>query len=460
MERDLYATLVGWKDSDRRKPLIIRGVRQCGKTYLMKQFGEREFGSVAYLKFEGNGTLCSIFDGDLVPERLIRSLSIFLGTDITEDTLIIFDEIQECPRALTSLKAFCEDAPGYRILCAGSLLGLQGKGSFPVGKVSFLELRPMSFREFLRARNPRLCSAATSREPRDPFIVSELKRIHREYMTVGGMPEAVSVWIDTGSMTRVDEVLDQIDASYRYDFLKHVPDRDIKRVNLIWESLPAQLASENRRFFFGHAVKGARARDLEDAVQWLADAGMVYRLPRVSRPVIPLRPDPSESMFKLYMMDVGLLRFKSGVTASDIENGSADRLFIGGLTENFAMCELLAYGFRDLGYWADVQSEVDFLISCNGIVPAEVKASDNYRATSLKRFIDAFRPRTAVVLSYKDGRQNGIVLTVPLYSMWDLQALSQQAAERTPSGDRRRIRCISVRGAGNRATFYGCSALT
>ncbi len=419
MERDLYPELVAWKGSADRKPLIIRGVRQCGKTYLMKQFGEREFSSVAYLKFEGNETLCRIFDGDLRADRLLASLSVYLGMDISEDTLIIFDEIQECPRALTSLKSFREDSPEHCIVCAGSLLGLQGKGSFPVGKVSFKDLYPMSFREFLRARNERLHNLVIGSETYDQFVADELKKVYSEYMMVGGMPEAVEKWIESGSMAEVERVIEDIDRSYKFDFLKHVPDRDIKKVNMIWDSIPFQLASENRRFFFGHAVKGARSGELEDALQWLSDAGMVYKVPRIGRPRIPLSPDPSERMFKLYMADVGLLRHKAGITPSDMSSGRADPLFMGGLAENLAMCELVSYGCPGKGYWAsERKAEVDFLVAVRGILPIEVKSSDRYRAASLKEFIDRYEPERAVVLSLKDLDLEGPVARIPLYSVW------------------------------------------
>lgn len=422
MDRDLYAELLEWKGSADRKPLIIRGVRQCGKTYLMKRFGEENYPAVAYLKFEGNESLCRLFDGDLDPKRLITAISIHLDMDIGTDTLLIFDEIQECERAMTSLKSFAESAPEYHIICAGSLLGLQGKGSFPVGKVSFKDLYPMSFREFVRASNGRLYRHIMDVGKPDDISGEILKTLNQEYLAVGGMPEAVSKWIETRSMPEVDRVLKEISESYKLDFLKHVPEKDIKKVNSIWDSIPSQLATENRRFFFGHAVNGARSKDLEDSLQWLIDAGMIYRVPRAERIGIPLTSFVSDNLFKIYMMDVGILRYKAGVSAAHIMEDRLDPLFKGGMTENYIMCELTAYGHPGEGYWGSGnEAEVDFLITTDsGIIPIEVKSKERYRAASLKEYIDKYRPAGAIVISRKDYGVNGIVTTVPMYFIWML----------------------------------------
>jgi len=422
MDRDLYAELLEWKESKDRKPLIIRGVRQCGKTYLMKKFGEENYPAVAYLKFEGNESLCRLFDGDLDPRRLITAISIHLNADIGTDTLLIFDEVQECERAVTSLKSFAESAPEYHIICAGSLLGLQGKGSFPVGKVSFKDLYPMSFREFVRASNGRLYGHIMESGEPDDISSGMLKSLNLEYLAVGGMPEAVSKWVETRNMAEVERILKEISESYKLDFLKHVPEKDIKKVNLIWDSIPSQLATENRRFFFGHAVKGARSKDLEDSLQWLADAGMVYKMPRTERIGIPLSSFSSDGLFKIYMMDVGILRYKAGVSAAHIMEDRLDPLFKGGLTENYIMCELMAYGHPGEGYWGSGnQAEVDFLLTTDsGIIPVEVKSKGRYRAASLKEYIDMYHPAKAIVISGKDYSTSGIVTTVPMYFIWML----------------------------------------
>ena len=420
MDRDLYAELIEWKGSADRKPLIIRGVRQCGKTYLMKRFGEENYPAAAYLNFEVSEGLCRLFDGDLDPKRLIAAISIHLDMDIGTDTLLIFDEIQECERAMASLKSFAESAPEYHIICAGSLPGLQRKGSFPVGKVSFKDLYPMSFREFVRASNGRLYRHITDSGRPDDISGSILKTLNQEYLAVGGMPEAVSKWIETRSMPEVDRVLRGISESYKLDFLKHVPEKDIRKVDLIWDSIPSQLATENRRFFFGHAVKGARSKDLEDSLQWLIDAGMVYRVPRAERIGIPLSAFASDNLFKIYMMDVGILRYMAGVSAAHIMEDRLDPFFKGGMTENFIMCELTAYGHPGEGYWSSGnEAEVDFLITTDsGIIPVEVKSKERYRAASLREYIDRYHPAGAIVISRKDYGVNGIVTTVPMHSIW------------------------------------------
>ena len=429
MDRDLYAELVEWKGSKDRKPLIIRGVRQCGKTYLIKQFGEENYPSVAYLKFEGNETLCRIFDGDLDPKRIITAISIHLDMDIGTDTLLIFDEIQECERAVTSLKSFEESAPEYHIICAGSLLGLQGKGSFPVGKVSFKDLCPMSFREFVRASNERLYKHIMESGRPDDISNERLKELHLEYLAVGGMPEAVSKWIETRNMSEVDRILKEISESYKLDFLKHVPEKDIKKVNMIWDSIPSQLATENKRFFFGHAVKGARSKDLEDSLQWLLDAGMVYKVPRVEKIGIPLSSNMSDNLFKLYMMDIGILRYKAGVSAAHIFDDRLDSFFKGGMTENYIMCELTAYRHAGEGYWGSGnQAEVDFLITTDsGIMPIEVKSKEKYRAASLKEYINKYSPVKALIISGKDYNTNGIVTTVPMYFIWVISSIISES---------------------------------
>ena len=429
MDRDLYTELLEWKDSDDRKPLIIRGVRQCGKTYLMKKFGEENYSAVAYLKFEGNESLCRLFDGDLDPKRLITAISIHLDMDVETDTLLIFDEIQECERAITSLKSFAELAPEYHIICAGSLLGLQGKGSFPVGKVSFKNLYPMSFREFVKASNRRLYEHIMGPGEPDDISSGMLKTLNLEYLAVGGMPEAVSKWVGTRSMAEVDRILKEISESYKLDFLKHVPDKDIKKVNLIWDSIPSQLTMENKRFFFGHAVKGARSKDLEDSLQWLSDAGMVYKVSKVERIGIPLSSFLSNNLFKIYMMDVGILRYKAGVSAAHIMEDRLDPLFKGGMIENYIMCELTAYGHAGEGYWGSGnQAEVDFLLTTDsGIIPVEVKSKEKYRATSLKEYIDRYSPARAIVISSKDYGINGTVVTVPMYLIWILHQTTKSS---------------------------------
>jgi len=420
MDRDAYQELLEWKSSKDRKPKIVRGVRQCGKTYLMKYFGEQNYRNIAYCKFEGNESLCRIFNGDLDCKRIITALSVHLNMDITEETLIIFDEIQECERAMTSLKSFYEEAPQYHIICAGSLLGLQGEGSFPVGKVSFTELYPMSFKEFLRATDPRLYSMVMQTGVPDDYASGRLQSLLKEYLVVGGMPEAVSKWIETRNVGEVDRTLKEIADSFRLDFMKHVPEKDIKKVDMIWDSIPSQLAKENKRFFFGHAVKGARSAELEDALQWLLDARMVHKVPKTEKVGIPLSSYLSENLFKLYMMDVGIMRCQAGISAAHIMEDMLDETFLGGFIEDFVMCEISAYGHRGEAYWGSGnEAEVDFLITLDdGIIPVEVKSGTRYRAASLKEYIDRYAPRKAIVFSDRRYSENGIVYTIPLYAIW------------------------------------------
>jgi len=429
MERVLYGELLKWKARADRKPLIIKGVRQCGKTHIIKEFGEKNYSDYIYLEFEGDTALSKIFEGDLDPKRIVSAISIKYMKDITKDTLLIFDEIQVCPRALTSLKYFCETAPQYHIICAGSLLRLQlPKGtSFPVGKVSFLDLYPMSFREFLTADgNSRLCAHIDALKRGDRIDESAMYILEREYRTyccVGGMPEAVSKWVETGNMSEVERIHKEILNSYKLDFLKHVPEEDIKKVNMIWDFLPVQLCRENRRFFFGHAVPGSRSKDLEDAVQWLIDAAMVHRVCRISRPSIPLSSYASTNIFKLYMMDIGLFRTAAGITADSIMNGSrGSDGFEGGLTENFVLCELLSAGHGCMYYWeSDNTAEVDFVgLVRDKVVPMEVKSGVRVRAASLAQYIDAYRPSDAAMISRKNFEEGERTVNIPLYAIWKI----------------------------------------
>jgi len=444
MKRALYDELLKWKSKEDRKPLIIRGVRQCGKTHIIKEFAAENYDDSVYLDFDKDRSLCKIFDGDLEPEKVRSSISIRLMKDITEKTLMIFDEVQSCPRALMSLKYFCDLAPQYHIICAGSLLGIQtprgrpgpspdissepaGKGtSFPVGKVSFLDLYPMSFREFLAADgNARLCDhidELKKGEKIDESVMDILEKEYRTFCCVGGMPEAVQKWIDTKNMIETERIQREIMDAYRLDILKHVPDAEIKKVNMIWEYLPAQLCKGNKRFFFGHAVPGSRSKDLEDAVQWLMDAGMVHKVRLITKPSIPLSAYASANIFKLYMSDVGLFRTSAGVSADSIMSGGTVKDdFEGGMTENFVLCELISAGHGDLFYWeSENTAEVDFVCSIKGkAVPIEVKSGTRVRAASLAQYILQYEPSDAVVISKKNFKE-GPAAHVPLYAVWKM----------------------------------------
>ncbi|NLL95214.1 MAG: ATP-binding protein [Thermoplasmatales archaeon] len=428
MERTLYGNLLEWKASAKRKPLVLRGVRQCGKTYLLRKFGEENYRNVAYVNFESDGRFCRVFERDYDPHRIVRDLSVVLKEKIHEDTLIFFDEIQSCPRALTSLKYFHESAPGYHVVCAGSLLGLQltGSESFPVGKVNFLDLAPMGFREFLMAAGrgellERIDDMFRGAEMSE--AVSEtLWEEYRAYCCVGGMPEAVLEWVTNGDMNAVDRIHREILGSYRLDFLRHVPEKDVKKVNAIWESIPAQLSKENRRFVFGHAVEGARAKDLADALQWLSDAGLVHVVRRVEFPGMPLSSAADPGVFKVYACDIGLLRAIADFPAEHILLGyPGGEAFIGGLTENHVLCEVVAETGRLPYFWRRGSvAEVDFLMQIGAeAVPVEVKSGKRARSAGLKAYIDRHSPRAAAIACMSDFR-GGDVSLIPLYAAWKM----------------------------------------
>ncbi|MDR0523984.1 MAG: ATP-binding protein [Candidatus Methanoplasma sp.] len=436
MERLIYGDLLGWKGSDRRKPLILRGVRQCGKTHLLKEFGEREYRDVAYFNFEGNSDLSAVFRRNMDVARIVGELSVLRGSEITAETLIIFDEVQFCAAALTSLKYFCEDAPGYHIACAGSLLGLmlpEGRGagggslSFPVGKVDMLTLRPMCYLEFLRATGRGMHADALRRlEPGEEVpesMAGELEAAYREHCAVGGMPEAVLAWAGSRDMGAVERILLNIANSYRSDFTRYAPRGESAKLNRVWESVPGQISKENRRFFFGHAVEGARASQLEDALQWILDAGLAYRVRLTERPGIPLSANASESIFKIYSSDMGLLRTMAGAPAQSILLGDGDfNDFKGGMTENFVMCELasLLGDGAGIAYWKNPKgsAEVDFVAAMGGrIVPIEVKSGRAPRLKSMEEYMRRFEPDRALVVSMENVR-TGRVCFVPPYMVW------------------------------------------
>lgn len=428
MERLLYNDLLLWKDSTHRKPLIVRGVRQCGKTHLLKEFGRNNYKNTAYFSFEGNDKLQTVFEGDLDPARIVRDLAFRFDVEITEETLIIFDEIQFCNRALTSLKYFCENAPEYHVVCAGSLLGimLSKPLSFPVGKVDIRTLRPMNFYEFLLASGKNdLCghlNTIDTKEPLSDTVLSVLEELLLEYYCVGGMPEAVSIWTETKDMKSVESVHSRISDSYELDFAKHAPAKDVRKLSAIWNSIPAQLSKENRRFIFGHAVEGARARDLEDALQWLIDAGPAYKVRKITKPSVPLSAYSSETAFKLYSCDVGLMRTMAGVPAKSILFPDENyREFKGSLTENYVLTELMARNDRTPFYWAsEGKAEVDFVImSEDKIVPIEVKSETRIRAASLNEYIERYDPAVAVLISKKNVRP-GDMMFLPLSLVWNI----------------------------------------
>lgn len=425
MERTLIHELLVWKEKENRKPLILKGVRQCGKTYLLKDFGNRYYDTVAYFNFEETDSLISVFEKDYDTKRIILELELFLGKSIKPGTtLIVLDEIQECGRALTAMKYFCENAPEYHIVCAGSLLGiaLHKQLSFPVGKVDFLTLYPMSFSEFLRA-----CGSETLADYVENFkkgdavpepIGDKLTTFLRQYYITGGMPEVVSTWQKTNNIEEVERVQQNIINSYELDFAKHAPIKDFPKLTAIWRSIPEQLAKENTKFIFSHVKKGWRAKDLEDALEWLIAAGLVYKVCKIEKPFIPLSSYADDTSFKLYMADIGILRKLSKLPYEVILDATPNyKEFKGSLTENYVLCELVKSVDDTLYYWSSGNTaEVDFILqSSSEIVPVEVKSERNVKARSLAEYRKKYTPKYSVKTSMKNETNGEEVLNIPLY---------------------------------------------
>jgi predicted AAA+ superfamily ATPase len=425
MERTLIHELLMWKEKENRKPLILKGVRQCGKTYLLKDFGNRYYDNVAYFNFEETDSLISVFEKDYDTKRIILELELFGGKSIKPDTtLIILDEIQECGRALTAMKYFCENAPEYHIVCAGSLLGiaLQQQLSFPVGKVDFLTLYPMSFSEFLRA-----CGSETLADYVDNFkkgdtvpepIGDKLTTFLRQYYITGGMPEVVSTWQKNNNIEEVERIQQNIINSYELDFAKHAPTKDFPKLTAIWRSIPEQLAKENTKFIFSHVKKGWRSKDLEDALEWLIAAGLVYKVCKIEKPFIPLSSYADDTSFKLYMADIGILRKLSKLPYEVVLDATPNyKEFKGSLTENYVLCELVKSVDETLYYWSSGNTaEVDFILqSASEIVPVEVKSERNVKARSLAEYRKKYTPKYSVKTSMKNETNGEEVLNIPLY---------------------------------------------
>jgi predicted AAA+ superfamily ATPase len=430
MERSITKELAAWKDNPEKKPLILQGVRQCGKTWVLQDFGRRFYEDTAYFNFEGNEPLLSRFEGDLDPGRIIGELGILRKRPIEKGkTLVIFDEIQFSNRALSSLKYFCENSPEYHIVCAGSLLGLTLSKplSFPVGKVNFLTLRPMNFYEFLLANDEGpLCGYLEELpvgEGISPLFAQKLERYLRNYYICGGMPGAVSNWMDHGDIDELENVQREIINSYELDFAKHAPAKDFPKLRAIWYSIPAQLAKENSKFIFGQVKKGQRAKDLEDALQWLQGAGLVHRVVKVEKPFLPLSAYGDQGFFKLYAADPGLLRLMSGLPAiALLEKNEAFKEFKGALTENYVLCGLVN-AYPQPFYWrSNNTAEVDFIIQHDmDIVPLEVKSERNSRAKSLAEYRKKYNPRIAVRTSMQNTVGSRSLLHIPLYMLWKLK---------------------------------------
>ncbi|GHV82094.1 ATPase [Spirochaetia bacterium] len=423
MERNALQQLIAWKNRPNHKPLIIRGARQTGKTWLMNYFGRTCFENSVYISFDANTRTAGIFDPDLNPRRIIGELEVLYQTTIKpENTLLIFDEVQEFPLALKSLKYFNEEAPEYQIVCAGSLLGiaLHPGASFPVGKVEFMNLYPLSFCEFLLALGQEKCVRLLEEgEPgRLVLFKHEYLDMLKKYFFVGGMPEAVSVFAETGDFEAARRVQRSIIDMYDHDFSKHAPGVQVPKIRMLWNHIPYQLAKENKKFVFGNVSKNARSRDFESAMLWILDTGIAHRVNRIHEVRHPLKVYEDSSAFKLYIGDIGLLSCMSGLEKDVLFEG--DRLFVefkGALAEQFVLQELIAL---QPFYWSNDngRAEVDFLIQAGrNIVPIEVKPGINLRAKSLQVYIDKFNPAIAVRTSPADYHAGERIVDLPLYAL-------------------------------------------
>ena len=406
--------------------MIIQGARQVGKTWLMKEFGRREYEQVAYINFESSDSLKLIFREDFDISRLITAFQIETGIRIRpENTLIILDEIQEAERGITSLKYFCENAPQYHIIAAGSLLGItvHQKTSFPVGKVDFLTLYPMSFNEFLLALGQeQLYELLESNDwPMITNFKAKLIGHLRHYYFIGGMPEAVSSFISENDFDRVRTIQKNILSAYEHDFSKHAPAEIVPRIRMLWESIPSQLSKENKKFIYGVIKHGGRAKEFELALAWLTDCGLVYKVQRISKAAIPLVAYQDTSAFKLFILDVGLLSAMGGLTIQTILLGnSIFSEFKGALAEQFVLQHLKTRQFFQVFYWSSDTSlgELDFVIQNNDrVIPVEVKAEENLKAKSLKSFFEKFNPTISVRTSMSDYRKESWLVNVPLYAI-------------------------------------------
>lgn len=429
MYRFTIEKLYKWKESKHRKPLIIEGARQVGKTWLMKEFGKTAYKDCVYINFDSNSVMAELFASDLNVSRIITGIELYAGKKIDpEETLLIFDEVQEVPKALSSLKYFYEDAPQYQIICAGSLLGiaLHGGTSFPVGKVDFMRLYPLSFKEFVYAtlgeRYAQLLDA------KDFELITPFKQVYinalKQYYFVGGMPEAVQSFVDDKDFNEVRSIQKRILTAYEQDFSKHAPADIVPKIRMVWNSIPSQLAKENKKFVYGLVREGARAKDYEAAIMWLCDCGLIYKVGRVNSGAIPLKAYEDLKAFKLFVLDVGLLGCMTGINQSVLLNGN--ELFVefkGALTEQYVCQQFKTLPDIGIYYYNNDRNtcEVDFVIDVGDkAIPVEVKAEENLKAKSLKSYRDRFSPEISVRTSMADYRQDDRFINLPLYMIVEI----------------------------------------
>ncbi|MHB8124027.1 MAG: ATP-binding protein [Desulfitobacteriaceae bacterium] len=429
MFRQAMEDLKKWKDNPNKKPLIIRGARQVGKTWLMREFGRSNFDHTVYINFDGNERMNELFSGDMDVRRIITGLELEVGFRINpENTLIIFDEVQEVPRALTSLKYFNENAPEYQIVSAGSLLGtaLHQGTSFPVGKVEFLALNPLNFIEFLIATGKEQFAELLKKGDFAMITSFRTKYIDalKHYYFVGGMPEVVFNFSQDNDFNKVREIQKRILDAYEQDFSKHAPHEAVPRIRLIWNSIPAQLAKENKKFIYGLVKESARAREYELAMLWLIDCGLLIKVSRITKPALPLKTYEDLKAFKLFTLDIGLLSCMSRLNPQTLLDGNAlFKEFKGALTEQYVLQQLKSLKGLDTYYWSNDRgnSEIDFVID-NGrtIVPIEVKAEINLKSKSLKTYRDMFSPVISMRTSMSDYKKEDWLVNIPLYAVYEL----------------------------------------
>jgi predicted AAA+ superfamily ATPase len=431
MERLVMQKLLNWKSSKYRKPLILKGVRQVGKTWLLKEFAKCHYENMAYFNFDEHPEYKQFFESTKDVERILQNLMMASGEFIKqaspEDTLIVFDEIQECPNALNTLKYFCENAPHYHVACAGSLLGiaLSKPASFPVGKVDFLEVMPMTFTEFLMANDDdNLVAYLNSMDRIEPIPEAFFNPLYEKlkmYFITGGMPESVRSWTKDRDVELMQRVLSNVLDAYERDFAKHPEPKDFPKISLIWRSIPSQLARENKKFIYKVVKEGARAREYEDALQWLCDANLTYKIYRSTAPGLPISAYDDLSAFKLYMIDVGLLRRLSLLAPSAF--GEGNRLFVefkGALSENYVLQALQTQFEATPRYWTidNPRYEVDFLIQRdNDVLPIEVKSESNVESRSLKKYKAKYgdKVKLRIRFSLNNLRMDGDLLNIPLF---------------------------------------------
>lgn len=425
MERSIYSSLKKWKESPTRKPLILQGARQVGKTYILKEFGAREYSEVVYINCDDNNDMQNMFvDYDV--DRIIRSLSAISGVSIKPSTtLLILDEIQEVERGLASLKYFCEKAPEYHVAVAGSLLGitLHEGTSFPVGKVDMLYMYPMDFEEFLLAMGKEQLVELLRNNSWAALtpLRGMLTELLRQYYFVGGMPEAVKTYVEHGDIWEVRSIHSKIIDAYRNDMSKHVPKQQVQRINMVWNSIPSQLARDNKKFIYGALRKGARANDFEIAIQWLVDSGLVHKVHRISKPVVPLKFYEDMASFKLFLLDCGLLGALSETPPEQILIG--DNVFEeykGAFTENYVLQQLKSLPRTFVYYYSNDNStlEIDFVVQHEAhVIPIEVKAEENLRAKSLRQFVTDNSGLHGVRFSMSDYREQDWLTNVPLWAV-------------------------------------------